>query len=414
MKKEFITIREIETAIKVQNTNVNAVRIKDIVKKGVRVYEDGKIGISGAIGDVCDETLVANAIQNLSTGITYPYPLSANKRDHRQYNAHPMTAMALLEHAQSILETLRNDYSDFDFSETILTKEVVHQMRNSEGLDLEYKDAFFSLELLLKEKQSANLFDGFLLCSGRQVDLDQFWAFNRSYLQAYRNKVDLPEGDVLPIFTIGADMLLGFMTKSLHGERYANGSSIFSGKMGEQLFNEKVSLELNRNPERFSEQFPSAFFDTEGVVLEEDRHVMIDKGKLVSVFTDKKSADIYNLPHTGAASGTYDDMPVLSSAPLYFRTDSTDIKHALGGKPAVLVLLSAGGDFTPDGSFAAPVQVSFLFDGEHILGKLPEFTMRSHLNKMLGEDYMGTFDNTQLYIGDIHSQLQGYYMTIVK
>lgn len=79
---------------------------------------------------------------------------------------------------------------------------------------------------------------------------------------------------------------------------------------------------------------------------------------------------------------------------------------------AILVVVSSGGDFTPDGSFAAPVQVSFLFDGERIIGKLPEFTMRSNVYKMLGEDYIGTFENKHLYLGE-QTILQGYYMTIV-
>ena len=51
---------------------------------------------------------------------------------------------------------------------------------------------------------------------------------------------------------------------------------------------------------------------------------------------------------------------------------------------------------------------------EKLLGKLPEFTMRSHLNKMLGQDYIGTFDNNILYLGDLPNQLQGYYMTIMR
>lgn len=410
MKSEFITIREKETAIRIQNTKVNAVRIKDIVKKGVRVYENGKIGISGAIGEVAEETLIENAVQNLNTGIDYPYPLSTDKKDHRCYNEKPMSAEELLDNAESILASLRRDYSDFTFSEVILAKETVHKMHNTEGLDLEYKDAGLALGLLLKEKESVNLMDGFISCESRQFDLDKFWAFNRSFLEAYRNKVALPAGDVLPVFTLEPEVLLGFMTKSLNGERYATGSSIFSGKLGEVLFNKKVTLEQNRAPRHA----PRPFFDMEGVVLPGDRHALIESGKLVSVFTDKKNAQLYNLPHTGSASGAYDDMPTLASAPLRFRTDSQDLNKALQGQPAILALMSSGGDFTPDGSYAAPVQVGFLFDGERIIGKLPEFTMRSHLNKMLGQDYIGTFDNTKFYFGDLPTQLQGYYMTIMK
>lgn len=278
MKKEFITIREKETAVRFQNTKVNAVRIKDILKKGVRVYKDDKIGVSGAIGDVSDEVLVENAMQNLSTGIAYPYELSSNFKDHRNYNSNPMSETKLLAYSEEILETLKRDYSDFDFSEGLLTKEVTYQMQNSEGLDLEYKDAYMSLEMILKEKKSANLFDGVLMYYGRSFDIDKFWAFNRGYLDAYRKDVPLPEGDVLPVFSFDFPELNGFLTRSLNGERYATGSSIFSNKIGEKLFNDKITLEQNRSPEHK----PEPFFDMEGAVLNEDHHALIEKGKLVS------------------------------------------------------------------------------------------------------------------------------------
>lgn len=131
------------------------------------------------------------------------------------------------------------------------------------------------------------------------------------------------------------------------------------------------------------------------------------------MFADRKTAALYNLPHTGGASGSYDDMPGLSVPPLAVAVDSDSIKSALNGKMAVLVVASSGGDFTSDGSYAAPVQLSFLFDGEKIIGKLPEFTMRSSLFKMLGDDYIGTFDGSNLYISD-GLRLQGYYMNIIR
>ncbi len=415
MKQEFIVIREKETAARVQNSSVNAVRIKDIVKKAVRVYENGKIGISGAIGDIGEDALVKGAVENLTAGIDYPYPLTGNNKDHRSYNDKAVSSEELLEMAESILATLQKEYPDFSFSETIASYGMDVEMRNTEGLDLKYSDAICYLGLLLKEKKTANLFDGFISCDGRQFDLNKFWDITRPVLEAYRTPVALPPGDTLPIISFDTSGPLGFLAKSLNGERYATGSSLFTGKMEQQLFNEKVSLEINRNP-IFS---PKPFFDMEGVVLKDDRYPLIAGGKLVNVFTDKKTAAQYNLPHTGAAAGEYDDMPGLAASwnspiPLRFQSDSTDLRAALKGQLAVLVISSSGGDFTPDGSFAAPVQVSLLFDGEKLLGKLPEFTMRSHLNKMLGQDYIGTFDNNILYLGDLPNQLQGYYMTIMR
>lgn len=409
MQKEFITIREKETAVKIQNTKIDAIRTKDIVKKGVRVYKDGKIGISGAVGNISDKDLVDNAIENLSANISYPYDLSADLKDHRDYNKEKISSNELMELADEILEKLRKEYSDFDFSERINTKEISCTMKNTQGLDLEYKDAYMSLGLILKEKKSANVFDGFLQYYGRSFDLDKFWEFNEELLAAYRKKVSLPEGERLPVFMLEFYELENFLSRSLNGELYATGSSLFSNKIGEQLFNEKITIQQNRDPQHM----PQPFFDMEGVVLKGDAYNLIEKGKLVNVYTDKRTAHTYNLPHTGAASGAYDGIPTLSRAPLRFVVDSDDIKAALDGQMAILVAVSSGGDFTSDGSFATPVQVGFLFDGQRILGKLPEFTMRSHLYKLLGEDYIGTFPNKHLYVGE-GTLIQGYYMDIVR
>ena len=413
MKKEFITMRIKESAARVQNSEVTAVRVKDITRKGVRVYQDGKIGIAGVVGDAPEDVLLQGAMQNLNAGIAYPYPLTQNLKDHRCYNEQPMSSQELLEQAEGVLQILQKDYPDFAFSESISSIEQIVQMRNSEGLDLEYKDAVFALSLILKERATANLFDGALFCLTRDFDPDKFWDFNRSFLEAYRNKVELPEGDVLPVFMWDLSVLQSFLGRALHGERFARGSSLFSGKLGEQLFAEKVTIELNRDPATRIKPF----FDTEGVVIPNDRLALVENGRLTAVLADKKTADTYGLAHTGAATGDYDDPPTIDGAhggSLSFKTDSEDIAAVLQGRPAVFALLCSGGDFTADGSFATPVQVSFLFDGERLVGKLPEFAVRSNLFRMLGEDYIGTFENTGLYFGEIQTQLQGYYMTIVR
>ncbi len=409
MIKEFISIEEKETTIRILNTRANAVRTKDIERKGVRVYKDGKIGISGAIGSIADEKLVNGAIQNLATNVDYPFEPVKNQKVHRDYSVKIVSDEDLLSMTEEVLARLRKDYPDFDFSEGISTNKICYRMKNTEGLDLEYRDAYLSLGLLLKENRSANLFDGMLGYLGRSFDIDRFWAFNDSLLKAYKNPVDLPEDEKLPIISLGLGELRGFLSQCLNGERYATGSSIFSGRLNERLFNEKITIKQNRNPlYNFS-----PFFDMEGIVREKDSYTLVEKGNLKAVFTDRRSAKAYNLPHTGAASGSYDDIPSLSGAPIHFEVDSKDLGLALGARPAILIEISSGGDFTADGSFAAPVQLAFLFDGEKIVGRLPEFTMRSHIYKMLGEDYIGTFENEHFYVGEA-SFIQAFNMTIVR
>src|SRR5690606_9535829 len=120
-----IKIRNIETAIKIAGTKVDAVRIKDIIKKGVRVYENSKIGVSGAIGDIADDDLLEKAVENLSTGIEYPYEIEKNLVDHRKCSDFSMTGEELLEVSEEILEELRKNYDQFLFSEKISVKEMI-------------------------------------------------------------------------------------------------------------------------------------------------------------------------------------------------------------------------------------------------------------------------------------------------
>ena len=406
MKKEWLVIKEKETTVKVKTAKVEAVRSKDIVKKGYRVYKDGKIGISGAIGDVPMAQLEKDATENLMTDIAYPYALTGDKKDHRNYNASPMDAKTLLEETEAILAFFRESYPEFDYSEHLSVIEHSAWMQNTEGLDLKYEDAYFELALILKEIGGPNVFDGFLSYFGRSFDRAKFIEQSKAFMKGYLGKADLPEGDKLPVFFIGEDSFNGIFSRSLNGEIYATGSSLFKGKLGETLFNEKLTLSIWKNPV----QNFAPFFDREGMTYENDKLPLIQNGKFVSVFADKRTSDLYSLPYTGGATGDYDGLPVLTAPSLGFDIDTEDITQVLKGQKSILVVISSGGDFTTDGDYATPVQVSFLLEGTEIIGKLPEFNMRSNLYDMFGKDYIGTFESPY-YIGE-GAQLHGMWMKI--
>ena len=66
-----------------------------------------------------------------------------------------------------------------------------------------------------------------------------------------------------------------------------------------------------------------------------------------------------------------------------------EILQEAGKQYAILPLLFSGGGFKEDGTYAMPVQASYLTDGEKILGLLPPFTMRSNMFDMFGKDFIG-------------------------
>ena len=64
---------------------------------------------------------------------------------------------------------------------------------------------------------------------------------------------------------------------------------------------------------------------------------------------------------------------------------------------AALLVQFYGGGFSDTGEYAMPVQMSYLTDGEKILGRLPPFTMRSNLFDMFGKDFIGTSKHTDIW-----------------
>lgn len=409
MKTEQIHIKRKETSIKLQASKINSIRVKDIERKAVRVFKDGYIGISGAVGSTTEATLKEQAIENLSSKIPYPYDLESNKKDHRDYTDTTYSEQELMKLTETILDALNKEFDDFIFSESVRSVSIDYRFHNTEGLDLRYVDEHIQLGFIVKAKSSPNLFDTTISWGGRNLVIHRFLSFIKEQLEAERNLVELPKEEKVPVFFLSMDSIGMFLIKNLNGETYGNKASFFNGKLGEQLFHKKLNIIQNKDPMTTY----SIFFDAEGVIKKDDKVSLIKKGVLKHVFTDKKNAKKFNLEHTGSSTGGYDDVPQLGFTGVEAEVDSENIYESLHGQRAILVVVASGGEFNADGHYATPVQAAYLFDGRNLLGKLPDFNMSNDIYSMLGDDYIGTFKPQHLYTGE-NQTISGCYMHIKK
>ena len=51
--------------------------------------------------------------------------------------------------------------------------------------------------------------------------------------------------------------------------------------------------------------------------------------------------------------------------------------------------MASGGDTTPDGHFATPVQLAYLMEDGKLVGRLPDLTVSGSFYDMLGKDFLG-------------------------
>ena len=166
---------------------------------------------------------------------------------------------------------------------------------------------------------------------------------------------------------------------------YASGASLVSGKMGEKLFSDKLTLSMDRNPATCP---GVSFFDAEGYIAPDYRAPLIDHGVLSGMAVSKNTAAHFGLPVSGAADAAYDGVPGYGLTGLYAAPTADSLAQLVPGK-AIFVGMVSGGDTTPDGHFATPVQLAYLMENGRLVGRLPELTVSGDFFSLLGENYLG-------------------------
>jgi PmbA protein len=388
MREKYQTIIK-ETALAVIENKISSVRKKEIVRTGCRIYDGNYLGVAGTLGEA-DEDTWHKAEENLKLEIEYPYEPTKNIKKLVDFREYDTTDEELVNTAEELLTDLAIIHPEFSYSGKISMCDCEYRLTNEEGLELVSKDKSMSSLLDVKELASVNIFDAYISYESRNFQKKRFYDIADQVLNAYLHKVEMPKELYV---VLSPSVMLRKINQDLNGEAFGRKTSLLSDKMGTRIFSESLSVYKDSTGEVY---YNNPFFDTEGTFNEGGKRILIDKGVLVSPYTDKKTAKEYHLPLTGNASGAYDDVPTLGACLLNIETSGKTLKELLNGNLGLVVLISSGGDFTSAGDYAAPVQLAMLTDGEKLIGRLPECKISGNIFDILGKDYIGLSEDKEL------------------
>jgi len=388
MIKEKVSINEKKTGLSITNGKISAVLKSNVQKTGIRLYDNDCLGIAGAIGAYDENDLTNNAKQMLKFKLPYSGKPTENLKREADFSKKlTITSEEFVEFSEKMLDTLGKNYPQFLFNHKFNLIEESVSLENDMGTSLAQTDRYAEFVLMLKHKESKSMADGFGAVIGREFDLDTVVNEVSKTCEAYEEKVDFgTENEKIPVILYGGhSAFISKFLSDLEGDTFGSGASLFSGKVGEKLFNDDFSLIVNRDTENTFR----GFFDGEGTVLQNDRFDLIQNGVLKSPFTTKRIANQYGFGLTGSAALGYDATPSVTPDGIEVARSDKTLKELLGGRKAIYVIMAAGGDFTPQGEYASPIQSAYLYDGERFLGRLPQLAMSSNINDMFGEDFIG-------------------------
>lgn len=399
MVKELYQIKEREVSLSINDGVVDSLRRKNITKSGCRVYDGGFLGVAGTLGQP-GEAAWRQAEANLSRRLPCPWGPEMGKVRSARHGG-TKTDEEFLAQTEQLLHTLRQDFPQFTFSNKMNWMELEIALRNDAGLDYTWRDAAALISILVRAKDSIHIFDTAIGGVYRDFDPAVVLDEARRMLEAHLNPLPMVDAEKMPVLA-DPSLFSRAWEHGLHSRKLARGASPWADSVGKKLFSADFTLTIDRT----ADHCMAPFFDGEGTTLEGDRIALIENGILVRGLADKKCAWEHQAEKTASSGhGAYNDVPGLALEELSAAHTGKTLDEILDGRPA-LYCMTSGGDVTPDGSFASPVQMAYLYQDGKLRGRLPEFAIRGNLQDILGDGYLGCsldrpFDNQRQMVAEM-------------
>ncbi len=387
MEKEYLVNKSNEITLNVTDGKIDSYREKDETQATVRVYENGTIGVAGALGDPDFETLEKEAAAKLG-GIPYPCKLNAGVKKSILRSKPVVAEKDVMRVSKRLTKKIAAACPRFLINGKVQTSRHQGSYKNTKGTELAYENTSFIVSFPLKDRDSSNIMDASYGVSvsrygkvTEQKIVDDVKTLHDAY---FGEKVTLPDGKYPMIFS--PLEVLSQVLKDFIAEYYVSGGSLFKGKLGEKIFNEKLTVADDRNPVT---NHSAAFYDAEGEIAPNYRAALVENGVFKRVLTSKNTAAMFNLPLSKTAAGAYDGVPAIGFPGAYVKPTATDVNELLGAEKAVYVLITSGGDITTEGVLGLPVQLAFLVENGKITKRLTDFTISGNVQDVLGDDFIG-------------------------
>jgi predicted Zn-dependent protease len=380
MKYDILSIHEQSSTVKLEANEITSVKNSDIQRYGVRRFENGRQFQTSRLGEASGERLITDTKEWGGPGVPHEYGFAPAHEESRAGIAVAQDHLAEFEDC-SIDLAKRNPQFVFTGKCSVNNGRV--DLTSNYGLKLQTSGGSCDWYVTYQRKGSGNMMDGFLFESTAKPQIRREFENHAEFLRAQMTEAAI-KGGRMPVLLVDSLAPLAKLRQSMVINRYKEGTCLFAGKLGEQLFSPQVTL-LDRAyiPESGNNQF----FDGEGVVRSNDDHTLIEKGKFIGLQSDLRFGKKFNSPSTGNGVRAYNGGVTLGSRTLCFAKGQKPWREIVRGLDRCLVaVITAGGDSNDLGEFSTPVQLGYIFEKGQLVGRAPQVTVKTALTDYLGKN----------------------------
>ena len=383
---EVFQVTSEETHIKFEANRLKAFEVEETRGMAARVVVDGRLGFAASsdLGAEATDKLIANALESARHGdalaFSFPAPQPGPSAQVYDPELAALSTERLIEMGQEMIAPILEVEPDAHVNVDLVRRVRRTTVRNSAGAKVTVEKAPLSISTMVERVRGDDvvaIFDYY----NTAVKDDGYHAFAQriaNKLRLAQRAATLVSGRMPVLFSPTGSPVLGLpLMQGLNGKNVYRGISPMAGRVGERLFDEKLTLvddpTLDGRP-------GSSSHDDEGVPRQ--RRVLIDHGELCGFVYDLKTAAQAGAKPTGHGARGLFNPPAPSFSNLIIEGGDLALADIIAGiEEGLLVesLLGLGQGNVINGDFSNNLDLAFRIEGGEIVGRVKDVSIAGNV-----------------------------------
>ena len=385
---EVVNIQNEATTVEFEANKLKTSKVEETRGTAVRVVRNGRLGFTASSDEKAMAKLAANALESAAYGdeipIAFPEAKAAPKVTTYDQTIVDLPIPRLVQIGQEIIDMILPVEPEARINVS-LNRGMQHlSLRNQAGVDITFARSPFSIIMEVNRIEGDDVLIIFDLTGTTKWDDDYLAPARRlvEKLQQARRLTTIRSGKMPVLFSpTGALALALPLNEGLNGKNVYTGISPMKGKVGEKLFDEKITI---ADDGTIDGRFESAPYDDEGIPHR--RNVMIERGVLQGFLYDLKTAAQSGVQSTGNGSRSLFNPPEPSPTNFIIGAGEASLKDILASIDEGLLVedvLGLGQGNIISGAFSNPLSLAFKIERGQIVGRVKDVSIAGNVYDLL-------------------------------
>jgi PmbA protein len=389
---EVFSVSSRAMPIQFEANELKQVQTKESSSIALRIFREGRIGFATASGGGGLEALVDMAVETSQFGgpANFQFPSSQDYSEVSIFDpkVEEIAMERMVEIGKELIAKVRGHTPDILCDVQVTKGTSSTSLINSQGGEGKYNSSFFSLSLegiLVQDTDMLFVGDSESSCRPDFIGIDDLANRVIWQLEMAKKKAAVSTKLLPVIFTpIGvASALLSPLVLAFNGKSVLEGASPLKDKLGEQVFDKKLSLWDDATIAYGVGSYP---FDDEGVSSQ--RLPLVTNGVVTNFLYDLQTAALAGTQSTGNGQRAGGGFPspaisslILSGGDVSFQVMVEDMKEGL----IVEQVMGAEQGNLLGGDFGGNVLLGYKVENGEIVGRVKDTMIAGNVYKVLKE-----------------------------